>query len=64
MLQSWICRGDVVVDENVDEWEPKLLITGQCDSVTVSDFKPRKRGLNSRLQACTVGGGEWFSHIT
>jgi hypothetical protein len=29
---------DVVVDEDVDEWEPKLLITDPCDSVTVSDF--------------------------
>jgi hypothetical protein len=58
------CRGDVVVDEGVDEWEPKQLITGPCDSVTVSDFKPGKRGLNSRLRACTAGGGEWFSHVT
>jgi hypothetical protein len=51
------CRGDVVVDEDVDEWEPKQLITGPCDSMTVSDFKPRKRGLNSQLHACTTGGG-------
>ncbi len=54
--------GDVVVDEDVDDWEPKLLITGPCDSLTVSDFKPGKRGLNSRLHACTAGGGGNGSH--
>ncbi len=52
-----LAGGDVVVDEDVDEWEPKLLITGQSDSVTVSDFKPGKWGLNSRLHACTAGEG-------
>ncbi len=51
------CRGDVVVDEGVDEWEPKQLITVPCNSVTVSDFKPRKRGLNSRLRTSAAGGG-------
>ncbi len=54
--------GDVVVDEDVDEWEPKQLITGLCDSMTVSDFKPGKRGLNSRLHACTAGGGMVLTH--
>ncbi len=39
---------DVVVDEDVDEWEPQLPITELCDSVTVSDFKPGKQGLISR----------------
>jgi hypothetical protein len=29
---------DVVVDVDADEWEPKLLITDLCDSVTVSKF--------------------------
>ncbi len=33
---------DVVVDVDVDELEPKLLITDPCDSVTVSKFKARK----------------------
>ncbi len=28
---------DVVVDEDVDEREPSLLITSSCDSVTVSE---------------------------
>jgi hypothetical protein len=35
-----------------------------CDSVTVSDFKPRKQGLNSRLRPYCEGGGCRFSHIT
>ncbi len=47
---------DVIIDEDVDEWEPKLLITGSCDSMTVSDFKPGKRGLNSRLRPVLRGG--------
>ncbi len=28
---------DVEVNEDVDEWEPSLLITSSCDSVTVSE---------------------------
>ncbi len=44
-----LAGGDVVVDVDEDEWEPRLLITDLCDSVTVSKFKPGKRGLNSRL---------------
>jgi hypothetical protein len=32
-------------------------ITSLCDSVTVSDFKPGKRGLNSRLRPVLQGGG-------
>ncbi len=56
------CRGDVFVDEGVDEWEPEQLITGPCDSVTVSDFKAGKQGLNSRLRASTAGGGGNGSH--
>jgi hypothetical protein len=35
----------------------KLLITDPCDSVTVSDIKPGKRGLNKSAQAHTAGGG-------
>ncbi len=63
MLQSWICRGDVVVDEDV--WEPLLPITALCDSVTVSDCKPGKRGLNSQLRPAWRGGGnKWLPHIT
>jgi hypothetical protein len=54
---------DVGVDVDVDEWEPKLLITDPCDSMTVSTFKPGKRGLNSRLKPILQGGGR-FSHIT
>jgi hypothetical protein len=58
------CRGDVVVDEGVDEWEPKQLITVPCNSVMVSDFKTGKRGLNSRLRASAagVGGGMVLTH--
>jgi hypothetical protein len=56
---------DVVVDEgDVDEWEPELLITSSCYSVTVPEFKPEKRGLNSWLRPVLGGGGERFSHIT
>ncbi len=29
--------GGVDVDEGVDEWEPGVLITTPCDSVTVSE---------------------------
>ncbi len=47
---------DVVVDEDVDEREPELLITSSCDSMTVSEFKPGKRGLNSRLRPVLRGG--------
>jgi hypothetical protein len=32
-------------------------ITSPCDSVTVYDFKPGKRGLNSRLRPVLRGGG-------
>ncbi len=56
---------DVVIDEDVDELEPQWLVTELCDSVTVSDFKPGKQGLNSRPRPVLQrGGGEWFSHIT
>ncbi len=50
---------DVVIDVDVDEWEPRLLITDPCDSVTVSKYciKPGKRGLNSRLKPILQGGG-------
>ncbi len=53
---------DVIVDEDVDEWEPELLITSSCDSVTVSEFKPGKRGLNSRPRPVLHGGGGDGSH--
>jgi hypothetical protein len=46
----------VVVDEDVDEWESQWLVTELCDSVTVSDFKPRKQGLNSQLRPLLRGG--------
>jgi hypothetical protein len=39
----------------------KLLITDPCDSVTVSDIKPGKRGLNSRLRPILQGGGFGFT---
>ncbi len=62
---------DVVVNEDVDEWEPKLLITDPCDSVTVSEFKPTvtvskfkpgKQGLNSRVRPVLRGGGMVLTH--
>jgi hypothetical protein len=63
MLQSWNCRGeDVVVNEDVDEWELEWPVTGPCDSVTVSDFKPGKWGLNSRLRPVLRGGGMVLTH--
>ena len=56
---------DVLVNEDVDEWEPEWPVTGPCESLTVSDFKPGKQGLNSRPRPVLQrGGGEWFSHIT
>jgi hypothetical protein len=33
---------DVIVDEDVDELEPELLITSSCNSVMVSEFKSGK----------------------
>jgi hypothetical protein len=53
---------DVVVDEDVDEREPPLLITELCDSVTVSDFKPGKQGLKSQLRPVLRRGGMFLTH--
>jgi hypothetical protein len=37
--------GDVVVNEDVDEGEPELLITSSCDSVTVFEvLSPESEG--------------------
>ena len=57
-----LAGGDVVVDVDEDEWEPRLLITDPCDSVTVSKFKPGKRGLNSRLKPILRGGVSVLTH--
>ncbi len=54
--------GDVVVDEDVDEWEPQWLVTGPSDSITVSDFKTGKQVLNSRLRPVLQGGGMVLTH--
>jgi hypothetical protein len=37
-------------------------ITALCDSVTVSDFKPGKQGLNSRLKPILRGGVLVLTH--
>ncbi len=50
-------EGGVDSDGVADEGEPGVPITRPFDSVTVSDFKPRKRGLNSRLRPVLQGGG-------
>jgi hypothetical protein len=52
--------------DDVDEWEPELLITSSCDSVTVSEFKPGKQGLNSRLRPVLRGNGSHTlpNHVT
>jgi hypothetical protein len=50
------------VDEGVDEWEPGMLITSPCDSVSVSEGCAQKAGVNKRSNAHTAGGrGGWFS---
>jgi hypothetical protein len=57
-LQTCSCwGGGVDGDEVADEWEPGVPITSPCDSVTVSDFKPGKRGLNSQLRPVLRGVG-------
>ncbi len=39
-------------------------ITSPCDSVSVSEVKPQKAGLNRRPKDHTVGGGGAGSHPT
>ncbi len=53
---------DVDDDVDVDGWEPKLLITDPCDSVTVSDIKPGKRGLIVGSSPYCGGGGSVLTH--
>jgi hypothetical protein len=53
------------VNEDVDEWEPGMLIPSLCDSVSVSEGQAHKAWFNYATQAHTVeGGGGWFSPIT
>ncbi len=54
--------GGVDGDEVADECEPGVPIISPCDSITVSDFKPGKRGLNSRLRPVLWGGGMALTH--
>ncbi len=59
-----VVEGVGVNDDHIaDEWEPGVPITSPCDNVTVSDFKPGKRGLNSRLMPVLRGeGGMVLTH--
>ncbi len=56
MLHSWTCRGWC---RHRCRWgwvRTTMPITALCDSITVSDFKPGKRGLNSRPMPYCRGG--------
>ncbi len=58
MLQSWTCSRGWCRRRWRCRWvRTKMPITALCDSVTVSDFKPGGRGLNSRLRSILQGRG-------
>jgi hypothetical protein len=63
MLQSWTCSGGWPRRWYRCRWvRTTMPITVLCDSVTVSDLNPGKRGLNSQPRPYCRGGVSVLTH--